>query len=102
MEPDGTVKAKNTFDWSIMKTKLKNTKRSDFVFSGKMNVMVEKIAVTETGYGIICESYSTGSGITGAELLIGGNSGRELVLTVYDFILFDTDVNGSLLNVNIL
>ena len=102
MEPDGTVKAKNTFDWSIMKTKLKNTKRSDFVFSGKMNVMVEKIAVTETGYGIICESYSTGSGITGAELLIGGNSGRELVLTVYDFILFDTDANGSLLNVNIL
>jgi len=102
MEPDGTVKAKNTFDWSVMKTKLKNTKRSDFVFSGKMNVMVEKIAVTETGYGIICESYSTGSGITGAELLIGGNSGRELVLTVYDFILFDTDANGSLLNVNIL
>ena len=63
---------------------------------------MKKIAVTDVGYTIVGESYSSGSGITGAEFMIGGNSSNEMVLTVYDFVLFDTDLNGNLLGVNIL
>jgi hypothetical protein len=102
LDESGTLKSNNKYNWDDLKQKLKDSKRSDFIFSGKMNVMVEKIEVTSSGYGIVCESYSSGSGITGAEFMIGGNSGRELVISVYDFILFDTDANGQLAAVNIL
>ncbi|MEN8732890.1 MAG: hypothetical protein ABF321_09975 [Bacteroidia bacterium] len=102
LDASGTEQSKSIFDWDNMKQKLKDAKRSEFIFNGKMNVMIEKIAVTDLGYSIIGESYSTGSGITGAEFLIGGNSSEEMVLTVYDFVLFETDANGGLLNVSIL
>ncbi|PCJ63580.1 MAG: hypothetical protein COA58_15700 [Bacteroidetes bacterium] len=102
LDENGTEKSKNIFDWDNMKQKLKDTKRSNFIFNGKMNVMVEKIETTGSGYAIVCESYSTGGGVTGAEFMIGGNSGRELVITVYDFVLFETNANGELVTVNIL
>lgn len=102
LNPNGTELNKSTFDWGNMKQKLKDSKRSEFIFNGKMNVIIEKIAVTDVGYTIVGESYSSGSGITGAEFMIGGNSSNEMVLTVYDFVLFDTDLNGNLLGVNIL
>ena len=102
LDGNGALQSKNVFDWENLKQKLKDSKRSDFIFSGKLNVMVEKIEVTGSGYGVVCESYAMGGGITGAELLIGGNSGRELVITVHDFVLFETDASGQLASVNIL
>ncbi len=102
LNSDGTQKNLNTFDWENIKTKLKDKKTGDFLFSGKMKVLVEKITTTSTGYSIICESYTGGSGVTTAEFLLGGNSGSEYVITVYDFVVFETNKTGELTNVNIL
>jgi len=102
LNADGTQKNLNTFDWENIKTKLKDKKTGDFLFSGKMKVLVEKITTTSTGYSIVCESYTGGSGVTTAEFLLGGNSGSEYVITVYDFVVFETNKTGELTNVNIL
>jgi hypothetical protein len=101
LDESGAEKSKATFEWDEMKKKLKASKTSDFIFSGRMSVMVEKIEATGSGYTIICESYSSGGGVTGAEFLIGGNS-KELVITVHDFVVFETNTTGELVSVNIL
>ena len=102
LNADGTQKNLNTFDWENIKSKLKDQKSGDFLFSGKMKVLVEKINTTSTGYSIVCESYTGGSGVTTAEFLLGGNSGSEYVVSVYDFVVFETNKTGELTNVNIL
>ena len=102
LDANGNQKNLNTFDWENIKGKLKDQKSGDFLFSGKMKVLVEKIEASSSGYNIVCESYTGGSGVTVAEFLIGGNSGSEYVITVYDFVLFETNKSGELTNVSIL
>ncbi len=100
---DGSLQTMSTFGWDNLKSKLKDAKRSDFIFTGKMKVMVEKIEATNSGYKILCESYSSGGGTTTAEFLLGGNStANQHVITVYDFVVFETDKSGELTSVNIL
>lgn len=102
VKPDGSLIATNTYDWDNLKGKLKGNQQGDYLFNGKMNIMVESIAATDNGYRIICESYSYGSGVTPAEFLIGGNSNSSSVVSVYDFVVFETGKSGEVTSVNIL
>ena len=103
LDKQGGLQNRSTFDWDNLKSNLKETKRSDFIFTGKMKVMVEKIEPINSGYQIICETYSSGGGTTTAEFLLGGNStANQHVITVYDFVVFQTDKSGELTSVNII
>lgn len=102
LKPDGGLIATNTYDWDNLKGKLKGNQQGDYLFNGKMNIMVESISATDNGYRIICESYSYGSGVTPAEFLIGDNSSSSSVVSVYDFVVFETGKSGDVTSVNIL
>ena len=98
----GAEKSQVKYDWDNLKQKLKDTKRGDFIFNGRMSIMVEKIIDNGAGYTILAESFSKGGGMTGTELILGDNNRDELVISVYDFVLFDVDYNGNLASINIL
>ncbi|MFD1551589.1 hypothetical protein DNU06_03210 [Putridiphycobacter roseus] len=98
---DGSVKKANKFSWVLLKEKLKDNGRGDFIFSGKMGVLVEQIIPSENGYKIICESYANNSGKTIAEIALGGADDNRMVV-VYDFVIFNTDAAGTLGEVIVL
>lgn len=98
---DGSLKNTNKYSWVMLKETLKDNGRGDFIFNGKMNVLVEEILPSEAGYQIICESYSNNSGKTVAEIALGGADDNRMVV-VYDFIIFNTNNDGSLKEVTIL
>jgi len=90
------------YDWDNLKETLKESKRSDFIFSGNMRVMVESVVNNGSGYSIVGESYYKGSGITAVEFFTGTQDENEFVISVLDFVLFDTDFNGNLTSVTLL
>lgn len=98
---DGTLNRTSKYSWGLMTEKLQETQRGEFLFSGKMNVLVEKIIPSEGGYQIICESYENNSGKTIAEIAFGDNDNNRMVV-VYDFVVFSTNSDGSLKGVKIL
>ncbi|NOQ75694.1 MAG: hypothetical protein GQ574_27050 [Crocinitomix sp.] len=99
---DGTVKNTSEYSWDQLKTELKNTGRGDFIFNGKKTVLIEKILPTDGGFQLIGESYSSNSGVTAGELLLGESGDKRNVISVFDFVIFETNASGELTTVNIL
>jgi hypothetical protein len=99
---DGTIQNTSRYSWDELKAELKNSGRGDFIFNGKKTVLIEKIIPTDTGFKLIGESYSSNSGVTAAELLIGESGDKRNVISVFDFVIFETNSNGELINVSIL
>lgn len=87
-----------TQDWKGIDETINAGAGSDFIFSGKMKVLVQDIYKSANGYSVICESYQKAGGVTGAELLTGSDAGNDgRAFTIFDFIVFDFDTNGKLL-----
>ena len=98
---DGTELSTNKFSWLTLKEKLANGEKGDFIFNGKKDILIQKIIPSASGYKIVCESYSNHGGTTAAEFLLGDNN-QNRVITVYDFVIFETSPSGELTSVNIL
>jgi len=98
----GQEQGQNLFNWDNLKQTLKDTKRSSFMFNGKVNILVEKIENNGSGYSIIGESYTKGGGRTAEQVVLGDKQDNGLVITVLDFVLFETDMTGNLTSVQIL
>lgn len=99
MDAGGKEVFLQTKDWKSIDETINAGASTDFIFSGKMKVLVQDIYKSDKGYSVICESYQKAGGVTGAELLTGtdqGNDGRAF--TVFDFIIFDFDNSGNLQN----
>lgn len=87
-----------TQDWKGIDETINSGTSSDFLFSGKMKVLVHDIYKSANGYSVICESYQKASGVTGAELLVGSDDGNnKRSFSIFDFIVFDFDASGKLL-----
>ncbi len=98
---DGAEQSTSKFSWLQLKEKLADGEKGDFIFNGKKNILIQKIIAGPSGYKVICESYTNTSGKTAAEVIIGDND-KSRVVTVYDFVIFETDPAGALTSVNIL
>lgn len=99
---DGTVQNTSSYSWEQLKAQLKNSGRGDFIFNGKKTVLVEEIIPTASGFQLICESYSSNSGVTAGELLLGDSGDKRNVISVFDFVIFETNESGELTSVKIL
>lgn len=99
---DGSVQNTSQYSWDLLKTELKNSGRGDFIFNGKKTILVEKIIPSDGGFQLICESYSSNSGVTAGEVLLGESGDKRNVISVFDFVIFDTNSNGELTSVKIL
>jgi len=98
---DGSLVNTSKYSWELLKGKLGEGDRGDFIFSGKMNVLVEKIRPTANGYQIICESYANNSGKTVVEFALRDGAQNRMVV-VNDFVIFETALDGSLSAVSIV
>jgi hypothetical protein len=89
--------------WTDLKTKLGTVEKSDFMFNGKTDFLVEAIQETPTGYVIVGESFGKSSGVSGAEFILDTEDNSDSrVLSVYNFIVIETDKNGMLSSVRSL
>ena len=93
----GEKLALSTQAWGDLKAKIGATEKSDFMFNGKTDFLVEAIQETATGYMIVGESYGKSSGVSGAEFILDTEDNSDSrVLSVYNFIVIETDKNGVL------
>jgi hypothetical protein len=99
---DGTLKKTNKYSWEMFKSLIKDTDKGDFIFNGKMNVLVEKIIPSNMGYQIICESYANNSGNTTLEFALIGDGNDKRMIVVHDFVIFNSSLTGGLIDVKIL
>ena len=99
---DGTVQNTSLFSWEKLKSELKNKGRGDFIFNGKKTILVEQIIPVDKGFKLICESYSSNSGVTVGETILGESGDKRNVISIFDFVIFDTNESGELTAVNIL
>ncbi len=102
LKMDGTVQTTSEYNWDQLKVKLQNTTRGDFIFNGQKTILVEKIVPSAEGYRLICESYSSNSGVTANEVLLGESADKRNVVSVFDFVIFDINKSGALTSVKIL
>lgn len=96
----GEKLAANNLTWTDLKTKVGAVDKSDFMFNGKTDFLVESIEATPTGFVILGESYAKSSGVSAAEFILDTEDNSDSrMLTIYDFIAIETDKNGIITSV---
>lgn len=96
----GEKLAANNLTWADLKTKAAPVDKSDFMFNGKTDFLVESIEATPTGFVILGESYSKSSGVSTAEFILDTEDNSDSrMLSIYDFIAIETDKNGIITSV---
>ncbi len=99
----GEKLASNNLAWADIKAKLTKSDKSDFMFNGKTDFLVEAIEVTPDGFIILGESYAKSSGVSTAEFLLDTEDNSDSrMLTIYDFISIETDKSGIITSVKTL
>ena len=75
---------------------------NSFRTNGEIDLLIEGIVTTDSGYSIICQGYSLGPGMTTLEFFLGMRDKGEVVLSLYDFVSLEITPTNIFTNYRLL
>lgn len=75
---------------------------NNFIYNQELDIIFTHLMIQKDKIELLGESFNFGPGVTYAELSMGIRDTNETVLSIYDHVFFEFDVNGVLLESKII
>ncbi|MFY0674467.1 MAG: hypothetical protein JXQ87_13785 [Bacteroidia bacterium] len=97
-----TQKFKDSINQSRVRKHPLGRSINNFIYNQELDILFTNLKVTENGIEILGESFNFGPGVTYTELSMGIRDTLETVLSIYEQLVFEYDINGVFLEGRIL